>query len=152
MTTLPARYATEEDIPGDPYHCAVRNLIRKEIPWARHISAGLRTIKVYDYRCPHNEDGKVGGCDDCPGRCLEWATPLSLVKAMKELDRTGTLPLFSSIQLREEEARVVLAAQEKQRKREAQRRYVAAVEAGSVKPRKRTEREKARAKRQRRKS
>ena len=50
-----------KDERGEPARCVIANHVRKQHPWAKHVSVGVRTIRVYDYRCPHNPEGKAHG-------------------------------------------------------------------------------------------
>ena len=64
------------DVRKDPMKCVVAHYLHNTYPWAKHISVGTQTIRMFDYRCKHNPEGKLGGCDQCVGRRLDWATPL----------------------------------------------------------------------------
>lgn len=136
------------DVRKDPTRCVIHNHIKEELPWARHVSVGVRTIRLYDYRCEHNPDGLVGKCKECPGVRLVWATPLSAAKAIKEFDAGGD-PEFPRIVLRLADAVIETTnANGGSRKSglEANRRYYA------KKRPTRTARERARIKRTRRAS
>jgi hypothetical protein len=137
-------HSTEADIPKDPARCAIRNYIARQIPWARHITVGMETIRLYDYRCVHNPEGAVGKCTDCVARCLVWATPLRVRQAIKKFDASGHAD-FPPFTLRFEEAQAVPATQDRKQKRRAMNAYRAAIAAGEHKPNKRTAKAKARA-------
>jgi len=158
MTTTPttatyetyACMAADNDNRRDPGRCVVANHIRDLYPWAKHVTVGKKTIKVYDYRCEHNPTGQIGKCDLCPGRALRFATALPLAKAITEYDRGGD-PVFPRVQLREDEAEILPATQDKVRKREAMREYHRRVQSGEHVPNKRSAKAKARIKSNRRK-
>jgi hypothetical protein len=139
------------DIPGDPWECVMAHAVRRQFPWAKRVTVGRKTIKVYDYRCPHNPTGNVGECAECPGRGLVWATPLTVAEAIAEFDRNQCVE-FPAFELREGEARVVVSAQDKVTKRRRMAEYTAAIKAGEIKPAKRTAKARARAKTVRRRS
>jgi len=120
----------EGDVRGDPARCVIERVVRESLPWAQHITVGRKTIRLYDYRCPHNPDGRVGKCDVCVGRRLEWATPLPAAEAIRFFDKGGN-PIFPRFILREDEARVVPATQDKVKKRKAQAKYLREVAAGT---------------------
>lgn len=155
MSTLDTRIGVVtsdvSDIPHDPRDCAVAHEIERQLPWAHYVSVGLQTINLWDYRCEHNPQGKIAGCDRCVGRELTWATPLRVAQAIKEFDRNGfaTFPAFA---LREDEARVVPSRQDKMQKRQKMNQYNADVRAGIVKPQRKTAKAKARTKAVRRRS
>lgn len=156
MTTTVPAYDTRVCVPSasdvrrDPARCVIKNYIQRLLPWARHITVGARTIRLYDYRCEHNPEGKVGGCAECSGRCLEWATPRTAAKAIRDFDR-GKVPTFPAFRLREDEAEIRQDDQDKRRKRAADKVYRARVNAGEIKPNKRSAKAKARAMSDRRK-
>ena len=137
--------------PGNPHDCPYARDIRHRYPWAKHVKVGTKTISFYDYRCPHNPDGKLGGCSECPGKKIMLATPLAAAEAIRTYDRTGTAE-FPPLTVRMEEARIVPATQDKRRKRIAQAVYQTQVAAGVRKPQKKTARAKGRAMARRRHS
>lgn len=127
------RHSSDEDVPGDPMNCVIAREIKRQFPWARHVTVGRKTIRLYDYRCPHNPEGLVGVCSECPGRKLVWATPLRAAQAINDFDRTGEAE-FPVFHLREEEAQIIPATQDKARKRQAMAEYRVAVMTGERKP------------------
>lgn len=137
------------DVRKDPRKCVIHNVIKGTYPWAKRITVGVRTIRMFDYRCIHNPAGKEGKCALCPGKCLEWATPLVAAKAIEAFDR-GEDPVFPSFELRENEAIVVPALQDKVQKRRVQRQYIEDVKAGRRVPDSKSPQALAAAKRQRR--
>lgn len=139
-----------DDVRKDPMRCVITHHIQRILPWARHVSVGTRTIRVWDYRCKHNPDGKLGACARCPGRCLVWATPLTAVRAIKDFDR-GLNPTFTAFKLREDEADVVAQNQDKLRKRRASVDYRLRVASGQQIVNHRSAKAKARAMSDRRK-
>jgi hypothetical protein len=145
---LEEQHAEPGDKRYDPAHCVMANAIRKAHPWAKNPTVGRETIRVYDYRCEHNPKGIRGKCGECPGRCLVWATPLRVRQAIQEFDRTGAAT-FPAFVLREDEAQIT-ARQDRGRKQRVQTAYNRAVAAGDRTPRKRTARDKERAKKARR--
>lgn len=142
--------STPDDVPGEPAKCVIAHHVRKIMPWARHITVGERTIRVYDYRCEHNPDGKMADCDKCAGRCLVWSTPQTAKRAIKKYDREG-FATFPAFKLREDEAEVLPARQDRLRKREQSRRRRERIAAGEHKPNKVSGKAKARAMSDRRK-
>lgn len=134
----------DDDVPKDPARCAIKNYIARQIPWARHITVGMETIRLYDYRCVHNPEGLVGKCARCPARCLVWATPLRVRQAIKEFDAIHHA-VFPAFTLRFEEAQLVPATQDRVRKRQSMDAYRQAIADGEHKPVRRTAKAKARA-------
>lgn len=132
-----------DDVRGDPHRCVIAHYLAGRYPWMKSITAGLKTIRVYDYRCAHNPEGKQGRCSKCPGRCLVWATPLPVADAIRRFDR-GEDPEFPPFALREDEARVMLSRQDPVKKRQAMKRYRGLVIAGEHKPNKRSAKAKGR--------
>lgn len=140
----------EGDLRGFPTRCVIHNYLREAYPWARQISVGTSTIRIHDYRCAHNPEGKVGKCDQCTGRRLEWATPLPAAEAIRAFDR-GEDPIFPAFELRESEAVVVPAGQDKLKKRESMKKYREEVKNGQRKPNHKSAKALARARSNRRK-
>jgi hypothetical protein len=146
---LPTCTPTPADERGEPGRCVIANLVKNQIPWARHVTVGTATIRFYDYRCEHNPEGRTGGCDGCPGRCLELATPLAAADAIRAFDR-GEDPVFPKFTFRPEEARVIAARQDPVRKAQIMRTYREEVATGLRKVNHLSARAKARAKSKRR--
>lgn len=106
--------------------------------WMKHIRVGLLSITVWDYRCEHNPEGKLGGCARCTGRKLKWATPAVLHSPIKHFDSTGETTVFPAFELRTDEAEVIPEGQDLVAKRAAMTAYRAAVVSGEHKVNHRT--------------
>lgn len=140
----------EGDVRKNPRRCVIHNHLVEEYPWARRVSVGTKTIRVYDYRCPHNKTGAPGGCDKCVGKRIEWATPLAHARAIKEFD-AGNDPEFPPLNLNMNDAIEVPATQDKLKKRAANKKYNAEISTGERTPNKMSRRALGRAMSNRRK-
>lgn len=138
------------DVRKDPGKCVISNLVREIYPWAKSVTAGKQTVKMYDYRCPHNPEGKISTCHTCGRKCLTWATPLVWAKAIKAFDE-GEDPVFGRVELRMNEAVVVHPKQNLAKKAASSKKYREEKAAGTRVPNKQSGRAKARAKSNRRK-
>lgn len=139
-----------EDVRGDPARCVIARHIERQHPWAKHVSVGVQTIRVWDYRCEHNPEGKCYRCALCPGRKLVWSTPQTAARAIRAFDKGGA-PEFPAFKLREDEAEVVAATQDRVRKRRSGVIYRERVVSGELQVNHRSPKAMARAKSDRRK-
>jgi len=122
---------TYGDEQNDPAHCVVANAIRDLYPWAKSVKVGKGEITLYDYRCEHNPEGKVGGCDECVGHGYSYHTPEEVRDCLDAFD-DGKDCVFPSINLSRPEVKE--AAQDRQRKRAAMDDYRERIAAGVHKP------------------
>jgi hypothetical protein len=120
-----------DDQREDPAHCVIANAIRETIPWAKSVKVGKQKITVYDYRCEHNPEGKLGGCDECVGRGYAYDTPEEVADCLTEFDESGDC-VFPAIDLGNPKVKV--SAQDRQQKRAAMVDYRERIAAGSHKP------------------
>ena len=134
---LPAGLTPEgDDMRDDPAHCVIANAIRAIYPWAKSVKVGKQQITLYDYRCEHNPEGRVGGCDECTGHGYAYDTPQSVTDCLTAFDDDGDC-VFPAIDVGV--AEVKLSAQDRQRKRMAMADYKERIEAGVHKPNHRSE-------------